>query len=266
MSVPRGSAELWALGDYPAIADRFADVAGDLVAAACCTDADVLDVATGAGAVAIEAVRAGGRATGLDVTPELLTAAATRAEAAGVEVRWVRADMTAMPEPDAGYDRVLSSFGAMFAPDPPAMVAELLRVCRPGGLVALTAWTPDGVFGRTPELYGRFLPPELAPGPGFERWGDPRWVGELFTAAGAVPTTQRRTTRLRWNSLAEAVPDFERSTPGAVAVHRMIAESTGRSAEASAAVHELFAEYGAETSDGFVLDADYLVVIAQRPS
>lgn len=262
--MPHRTAQLWALGDYPTIADKFSAVATTLVAAADCSDADVLDVATGAGAVAIEAARVGGRVIGLDVTPELLAAAAARAEAAGVAVRWVEADMTAIPEPDASYDRVLSSFGAMFAPDPRVMAAELLRVCRPDGMIGLTAWTPDGAFGKTPALYGAFLPPELAPGPTFERWGDLPWVTELFAASGASVRATRRLARLHWPSLPEAVEEFERTTPGAVAVHQMIAGSTGRGVEATDAVTRLFSEHGTEDADGFVLTASYLEILVGK--
>src|SRR5262245_46356808 len=77
---------------------------------------DVLDVACGTGNATIPAALAGGRCTGLDLTPELFEAARTHAAEAGVEIDWVQGDAEDLPFADASFDRVISTFGVMFAP------------------------------------------------------------------------------------------------------------------------------------------------------
>jgi ubiquinone/menaquinone biosynthesis C-methylase UbiE len=102
---------------------------------------DLLDVGTGSGGtVAIPAALRGATVVGCDVTPELFEHARRRAAAAGVEVEWVEADAQDLPFGDASFDRVTSTFGAMFAPDHTRAAAELVRVCRPGGRIAMTTW------------------------------------------------------------------------------------------------------------------------------
>ena len=54
---------------------------------------------------------------------------------------------------------MLSAVGAMFAPDHEATARELLRVCRPGGTIAMANWTPDGEVGRYFAILARYAPP-----------------------------------------------------------------------------------------------------------
>lgn len=137
-----------------------------------------------------------------------------------------RADMTAMPEPDAAYDRVLSAFGAMFAPDAYAMAAELVRVCATDGLVANLAWTPDSPFGRQRPIALRHLPPGTEGGPPIEAFGEPDRVREFFvghpvdikTTMDTVDvrsrSTRRCTRRPHWY-LAGSPPVQRPSPPAA---------------------------------------------------
>ena len=112
---------------------------------------DVLDVGTGSGGtVSIPAAQRGANVTGSDLTPELFDAARARAEAAGVEVQWVQADAESLPFEDASFDRVLSTFGHMFAPRHEQAAAELARVVRPGGVVGTCTWA---TYGATAEMF-----------------------------------------------------------------------------------------------------------------
>src|SRR3954470_21800173 len=129
---------MWASGDYPSVADRIAQVGRDVVEAAQVGPGqDVLDVAAGAGNAAIPAAVAGAKVTASDLTPELFDRGRENAEAAGVELEWVEADAEDLPFDDASFDRVISTFGAMFAPRHQRAAAELVRVCRPGGRIAM---------------------------------------------------------------------------------------------------------------------------------
>jgi SAM-dependent methyltransferase len=144
----------------------------------------VLDVACGTGVVAITAARSGARATGLDLTPELLARARENAQIAGVDIDFHEGDAEALPVDNASFDVVLSQFGHMFAPRPDVAIAEMLRVLKPGGTVAFATWPPELFVGRTFGLVSRYMPPPppgVAPPP---QWGDPNIVRERLGGAG----------------------------------------------------------------------------------
>ena len=84
------------------------------------------------------------------------------ADAEGVAIAFVEGDAEALPFGDGEFDAVTSLFGAMFAPDHAKAAEELLRVCRPGGTIALASWTPDGFIGEMLKVVAAYVPP--APG------------------------------------------------------------------------------------------------------
>ncbi len=138
----------------------------------------VLDVACGTGVVAVTAARHGARVTGLDLTPELLTVARENAHIAGVDVEWHEGDAEQLPFEAAAFDVVVSQFGHMFAPRPDVAVGEMLRVLKPGGVIAFSTWPPELMVGRMFALTGRYTPP---PPPGTSpppQWGDPNIIRE----------------------------------------------------------------------------------------
>lgn len=136
----------------------------------------VLDVACGTGVVAITAARLGARATGLDLTPELLAVARQNGDMAGVEVDWHEGDAEQLPFADAAFDAVLSQFGHIFAPRPDVAIGEMLRVLRPGGTLAFSTWPPELLVGRLFTLTARYLPPPPVPVAPPPQWGDPTIV------------------------------------------------------------------------------------------
>jgi 2-polyprenyl-3-methyl-5-hydroxy-6-metoxy-1,4-benzoquinol methylase len=150
----------WAAGDYAAVARHIADgpVRDAIAAARVLPGASVLDVATGSGNVAVRAAQAGARVVGLDLVPELLDVARTRALVAGAEIEWVHGDAEAMPFGDGSFDCVTSVFGVQFAPCHQVTADELVRVCRPGGTIGLVNWTPEGLIGQMFTIMGGYLP------------------------------------------------------------------------------------------------------------
>jgi ubiquinone/menaquinone biosynthesis C-methylase UbiE len=173
---------MWALGDYPRFAADLVSALGpELVAATGIVPGRrVLDVAAGAGNVAIPAAAAGAHVVAADITPENFDAGRTAARARGVTVDWVEADAEALPFPDGSFDVVTSSVGAIFAPDHRRVADELVRVCRPGGTIGMINFTPEGLAAEFFALFGSYSPP---PPPGFlppVLWGSEAHVRALF--------------------------------------------------------------------------------------
>ncbi|MGG5260784.1 class I SAM-dependent methyltransferase [Phycicoccus avicenniae] len=173
---------VWALGDYPEVADRVIPALGPVLVEACGVGPGdrVLDVAAGSGNASLPAARAGADVTASDLTPELLEAGRARAAAAGLDLLWDVADAEELPYPDATFDVVMSCVGVMFAPVHEAAAAELLRVCRPGGCIGVLAWTPDGFVGRLLAALRPWAPP---PPPGAQPpplWGSEDHVRALL--------------------------------------------------------------------------------------
>lgn len=138
----------------------------------------VLDVACGSGNLAVIAAKKGAEVTGIDIADNLIEAAKQRAAAEGLEIKFEQGDAEAMPYADESFDLVMTMFGAMFAPRPDVTAAELLRVCKPGGRVAMANWTPEGFAGQMFKLGGKYVPPPSMPPPVL--WGVPEMVKERF--------------------------------------------------------------------------------------
>lgn len=104
---------------------------------------DVLDACCGTGDLALAAEGAGGRVTGLDFSERMLE----RARRKSAAVSWVRADVLAVPFPDASFDVVTVGFGIRNVEDLDASLRELVRVLRPGGrLACLEITRPRGIL------------------------------------------------------------------------------------------------------------------------
>jgi ubiquinone/menaquinone biosynthesis C-methylase UbiE len=172
--------EMWDSGDYGAVADKIATAGETLVERAGIEPGmDVLDVACGTGNATIPAARLAAKVTGLDFAPRLLEVARERGADAMVEVDWVQGDAQALPFDDASFDRVISVFGHMFAPDQRRTGEEMRRVCRPGGKIAVACWTPEGKIGRMFRTIAEVNPPpEGAQSPLL--WGTEDHVRELL--------------------------------------------------------------------------------------
>lgn len=171
---------MWGSGNYAAVAERISD-AGELVVERAGVEPgmDVLDLACGTGNATIPAARKGARVTGLDFSLDLLAIARERAADAIVEVEWVEGDAQELPFPDASFDRVISTFGHMFAPDHQRTAAEMRRVCRPGGAIAVACWTPEGSIGRMFRTIAELVPPPPGGGPPI-LWGTEAHIRELL--------------------------------------------------------------------------------------
>jgi ubiquinone/menaquinone biosynthesis C-methylase UbiE len=170
----------WSAGDYARIGTTLQIVGENL-----CESLDVragmrvLDVAAGNGNVSLAAARRWCDVVSTDYVPALLDRARERAVAERLPIEFRDADAEALPFPDASFDVVVSAFGVMFTPDQERAVAELVRVCKPGGKIGLANWTPDGFIGKLFGVIAKHVPPPVgAKSPAL--WGTRARMAELF--------------------------------------------------------------------------------------
>jgi ubiquinone/menaquinone biosynthesis C-methylase UbiE len=169
----------WEAGDFSEIAKHIETVAEQFVERLEIKPGmKVLDVACGSGNLAVNAAKKGADVTGVDIADNLVESAKQRAEAMGLEIKFEQGDAEAMPYPNNTFDVVMTMFGAMFAPRPEVAASELVRVCKPGGIIAMANWTPDGHAGQMFKLSGKYIPPPNLPPPVL--WGVPEEVAMLF--------------------------------------------------------------------------------------
>jgi SAM-dependent methyltransferase len=171
----------------------------------------VLDVACGTGVVSVTAARLGAQVTGLDLTPELLAAARDNARAGAVAIEWHEGDVEALPFEPGTFDVVISQYGHMFGPRPDVTVREMLRVLKPGGVVAFSTWPPELFVGRLFALTAKYMPP---PPPGVSpppQWGDPNIVRERLGTAVRDLQFDRRVMRVPALSVRHYREMFEKT-------------------------------------------------------
>jgi ubiquinone/menaquinone biosynthesis C-methylase UbiE len=261
---------LWASGDYARVAAELIPGLGpELVDAAGVTAGqDALDVAAGAGNAAVPAAVTGARVTASDLTPELFDAGRRAAAARGVEITWTEADAEALPFDDAGFDVVLSCVGAVFAPRHEMTAREMLRVCRPGGTLAMINWTPEGFIGNLLRTLGPYAPP---PPPGATpppRWGSEEHVRELFGDGVTDLEMRRRTVVFDRCADPESFREYWKQHYGpTIAVYRRNAGDPERVAALDREFLEFLTAWNTGATGGPARwEAEYLLVTARRAS
>jgi len=257
---------MWALGDFARAAAEQV-----LVGEVLCRAIDihpgerVLDVAAGSGNAALAAARRGARVTATDFVPQLLAAAARRAKAEGLDLETQEADAQSLPFADGAFDVILSTFGVMYAADQSRAAAELLRVCRPGGRIGLTAWTPGSVMAATQAAAARFAPYPALPGARSpNEWGTETRVRELLGAGISHLSAQVLTADLCATSPAERV-EFNRSYVGPTKAifDRLDAVAQQTLADELASCLQ---QYNRAADGTLIASAEYLQVTATRLS
>ena len=265
----QASAEVsvWALGDYHRFARQTVWEVGPVLVEACGIGGGqrVLDVAAGTGNVAIRAAEARALVGASDSTPENIGAGRREARTRGVELEWVEGDAQALPFGDGEFDVVTSSFDVMFAPDQRAAADELLRVCRPGGIIGLVSFTPEGLGG---DFFGSLAPylPPLPPGaPSPLLWGSERHVAMLLGDRVSSLETSRRKYVERAASPEAYCELFNETFGPVVAIRASLAEQPER----RAAFERDFLDYATRSRRGTTegpaeYPYEYLLVIARR--
>ncbi|OBI53339.1 hypothetical protein A5707_11755 [Mycobacterium kyorinense] len=257
---------VWATGDYRRVAsDLVAPLGHALVQASGIGPGErVLDVAAGTGNASIPAAAAGARVVASDLTPELLKVGRAAAAESGVDLEWTEADAEALPFDDNSFDAVVSCIGVMFAPHHQRAADELVRVCRPGGTLALINWTPEGFVG---QMFATMKPFAPTPPPGVQPpplWGKEDHVRHLLGERVTDLAMQRRALNVDLFATGEAFRDFFKSNYGpTITTYRNIAADHDRVAALDAALAELGQRFLAGSS---TMRWEYLVITARKRS
>ena len=223
----------------------------------------VLDVGCGAGQLALIAARSGAKVTGCDIATNWLEKARARAAAEGLTITFEEGDAEALPYRDGEFDVVVSLIAAMFAPRPDAVAAELTRVCRPGGTVAMANWTSEGFVGQMFRAIAKHIAPSGMPSPVL--WGDPGVVRERFRDGIAHIEFARQQYHFSYPFPPEAVVTFFREKYGP-----MSRAFASLAPEAQTRLHDeltrLWSAHNMADGDRTEVDGEYLEVIATRSS
>jgi SAM-dependent methyltransferase len=253
---------VWTAGDFLPIAQSFAPGAEEFIARLALRQGEsVLDVACGTGNLAIPAARAGARVTGIDIAPNLIAEARLEARSAGLTMAFEVGNAEALPYGDGQFDTTVTMFGAMFAYRPARAAAELLRVTRPAGRVAMANWTPEGFIGKMLRVHTSLVPPPSGvPSP--LGWGQEEVVRERFGDGVISLSCTRRTLELRFPFPPAAVTELFATAYGPTVTTLRATDPDG-SSRLRDELTRLFQQHNRATDGTTVVEGEYLDVQAR---
>ena len=224
--------------------------------------ARLLDVGCGSGTLALIAARAGAQVSAVDIAPNWIARARARAAVDKLAVDFREGDVDDLPYADAQFDYVTSTFGAMFSPNPDRAAAEMLRVCKPGGVIAMCNWTPTGFAGQMYRAIARHVPPAAeAPSPFL--WGDEFTVRQRFNSGVSNLRLTRREYIFEYPYPPASVVEFFRENYGPVVTAFARLDCAGRRA-LRADLDALWTRHNTCCSGGTCVHAESLEAIATR--
>ncbi len=253
----------WMAGDFGQIAKSIEDGAVEFInRLQIPKGAKVLDVACGTGNLAIPAAKAGAIVSGLDFASNLVEQAIARAKTEGLNIEFRVGDAEAMPYPDGSFDVVATMFGAMFCPRPERAAAELIRVTKPGGRIAMANWTPSGFAGQMFKLAGMYAPPP--PGmPAPVLWGDETVVKERLREGTRDLQLTKRIMPIKYPfGPAEVAEHFIRYFGPTKKTYESL-DAKGQEAYRADMV-KLWTQYNRATDDTTRVEGECLEVVALR--
>jgi SAM-dependent methyltransferase len=255
----------WESGDFGQIARTIENVAEDFMARQpLLPGSRVLDVACGTGNLAVVAARHGCAVSGIDIAGNLIVQARARAAAEGLPINFKEADAEALPFVGGQFDLVVSMFGVMFAPRPNVVAAELLRVTKPGGQVALANWTREGFIGKMFNVFKAYLPPPPTGVPSPLGWGDEATVLSRLRDGFADVRFTRRIALMRYPFPPAETVEFFRQYYGPTQRAFASLDASAQAALRRDLVELQTANNTARTPDTTEVAAEYLEVVAAR--
>lgn len=254
---------MWAQGDYPAVAlllEPCAVKLADLCGIGPRTR--VLDVAAGNGNFALAAARLGAKVTACDLTPHMTELGRARTEAAGLSIEWREGDAEELQFPNQDYDVVASVFGAMFAPRPDRVAAELFRVCRDRGLVAMANYSRPGFLAGMSDLFARHSTPLPFEVPSPFEWGDPAVVQQRLGGIASSLDVQPDSLTWTFDGVDAGLDFWERTNAPTIALRMTVPPE--RYAEFRRDARELMATMNSASDGSLELNSTYLRVLARK--
>lgn len=253
----------WMAGDYGRFAKYLEPGALEFLARqAIGPGTRVLDVGCGAGQTALPMARAGAIVTGVDIATNLIDQARARARAEGLEVRFDEGDAEDLPYAAGAFDVVLSLIGAMFAPRPDRVAAELVRVCKPGGRIIMANWTPEGFVGQMFKVHAAHVPPPPIMAPPVE-WGREETVRKRLYDGVAELRITRRMYPFDYPFPPAEVVEFFRTYYGPTN-RAFAALDAGGQAALRGDLERLWSERNAAAGGGTRVESEYLEVVATK--
>jgi ubiquinone/menaquinone biosynthesis C-methylase UbiE len=223
--------------------------------------ASLLDVACGSGQLALVAARRGYGVTGVDIAANWIEAARARARFENLPIQFDEGDAEDLPYADAQFDAVATLYGAMFAPRPERVAAELLRVTKPGGIIAMANWNAEGFVGAMFKVIAKFIAPPGMPSP--LQWGDEEIVRQRFADGVSELRATRVTYTFEYPFSPSEVVDFFRKYYGPTARgFASLDESTQRALHGE--LTDLWSAHNTATDGTTRVTSEYLEVRARR--
>lgn len=256
----------WSLGNYEQTAAQLLPAARVVVdRAAPAKDERVVDIGCGTGNAALLAAARGARVTGVDPARRLLEVGRAQAEKRGLDATFALGDAGSLPLEDGAADVVMSVFGVIFAPDPPAAAAEMGRVAARAGRIVLSAWVPKGAIHDAVRAAQEAVRTAVgAPaGPPPFAWHDRSALRGLLAPYGFEVEVEEQRLAFAAKSPRDYLDTESANHPLAVA-GRAVLEPRG---EGEALRDRMLAIYEAanEDPDGFRVTSRYIVATARRP-
>lgn len=251
----------WTSGDFGRIAKGYERGAGEFIARLGFESGEpVLDVACGTGNLALPAARIGASVTGIDIAPNLIAEAKARAAADDLRITFDVGDAEQLPYENGTFHTVVTMFGAIFAARPERAAAELLRVTRRGGRIAMANWTPTGFIGEMLRTTVRYVPaPADIPSPLL--WGTENVVSARIGAGTRSIAFTRRQMTFEYPFGPEQVVNYFRFWYGPTLRAFATLDDDGREG-LRRDLEKLWADHNRATDGTTRVQSEYLEVIA----
>ena len=256
---------LWAEGDYTRVAELLTGVSAAVVeGAGIGPGMRVLDLSAGSGNTAILAAGRGAEVTAVDLTDDLFETCRRRAAEADVTIDWAAVNPEDLPFPGDHFDRVLSAVGGplALAPDQARVAAEMARVCRPGGMLAVASWIAEGIAGQAARIMAGYLPPPPPDAPSPWAWAAEDTVRAMLGPFGYQLTFARRTASFSYSSPGAFV-SYLAEVHGPTIMALRLAERQGQRAELRAELLGLYSGANTATDGTLGFEQEYLLAAAE---